>query len=224
MAFLHRLPNNVAAPFDVLLGGSSSSGPHCWLTGHLSSAAHMQALLHCPPASACTQFNLEQCCDGGVLPELSPCWLSTSASYFWIRPKPDLWFRMRWEQTHPQILGTESWGRWWADLHVRTSRLRGVKWLVQSLQESLAEWDKKSWMLVLHLIFFLYTMMLSEIKWGSYPTKSKNSTSSLLFSGSGRVSGSCLVVLIFLSFETGLSCPIIFDTQESGRDGRPWGL
>ena len=43
MAFLHSLPNNAAAPFDVLLGGSSTSGPHCWLTGHLNSAVHIQA-------------------------------------------------------------------------------------------------------------------------------------------------------------------------------------
>lgn len=29
MALLHSLPNKVAAPLDVLLGGSSTSGPHC---------------------------------------------------------------------------------------------------------------------------------------------------------------------------------------------------
>lgn len=30
-------------------------------------------------------------------------------SYFWIKPKPESWFRTGWEQTYLQFLGTQSW-------------------------------------------------------------------------------------------------------------------
>lgn len=71
--FLHSLLGNVAALLDALSWGSFAPGSQCWLTGYLSSVSHIQTLVFCPPASSCTQFNLEQCWDVSLLPELSPC-------------------------------------------------------------------------------------------------------------------------------------------------------
>ena len=82
---------------------------------------------------------------------------------------------------------------------------------MQSGQEPLAEWDKKSWVLMPHPIFLVYTMVLLGGKeWGSYSPESENAlSSSHLSSGSRKGSGIHLIVLRPLSLETGLALPAL---------------
>lgn len=109
MALLHSLPDNVAASFDVLLGGIlhlSASLPTQSLELSCSHSGFI-LLFFCPPASGCTQLDLEQRCDGGLLPELSPRYRHLPLISE-LNPGQSCGSEQRGKQTHLRILGTQT--------------------------------------------------------------------------------------------------------------------